>query len=278
MLVVHILKILSHNELATIIKDGFNFLSDEQVYELAKQINIYIFQIVLYQYLLPTLLGPDATNQYNINSTENCYDVANKVKVDVETIVVALRYCHAYIPEEYQLLTSNYEFFDKKSLDDKLSSEALDQFFEYVLRGLFATKVQKDKSQCCSSNNYAQKSQGYKDDLRALDIQAARDACVEPCLQYLANFNGVSAKEDWRTYESFFRGDSLKASSYLYKIPQELELAVCGALQNHHQSVFGDLFKTFISNLFSNLKCSDPNFWSNTLSGGRTILCNDNLF
>lgn len=271
LLVIHILLAFSHDPLAAIIKTAFPSLSDAQVFDRAKSLNTYIFQRVLYEYLLPDLLGPVATSHYSIDSTDNCYDASNTLEVPVETIIVALRYCHAYIPEEYELLKSNYDFFDKQNLDTKLSPEAVDQFFGYILRGLFATNVLKDNySQCSTANNYAQPPQGYKDDLRALDIQAARDACVEPYLQYLTNVYNVSAKNGWNDYKMFFGGNNINLLSTMYGSPQEIELAVGGALETHHQSVFGDLFKIFISNFFSDLRCSDPDFWTNALSGSMT--------
>lgn len=174
-----------------------------------------------------------------------------------QLFIVALRYCHSYIPGEYQLLTTDYDFLDKKILDDKLSSAELGHFFKQVLRGLFTTKILKDNySQCSTANNYT----GYKDNLRTLNSQAARDACVEPYLQYVRAIYNFSATEDWQVYERFFRGDKIKALSYLYKIPQEMELAVGGALDIYYQSIFGNVFKIFIGNFFSNLRCADPNF------------------
>lgn len=46
-----------------------------------------------------------------------------------------------------------------------------------------------------------------------------------------------------------------------------MDLSVGGSLDNRNESVFGDLFKIILSTFFTNLKCSDPNFWTNALSG-----------
>lgn len=254
--------------LTRLIKNVYSSWTDLEIFLLAKEINILIWQRVLFEFVLPVYLGSVATSHYNLDSTDNCYVDGNKLEVPVEVIVVALRYCHAYIPEEYQLLDSNYNFFDKQNLDKKLSAESVKEFDQHILRGLFATKVQKGKNQCAyDAENYVQPPQGYKDDLRALDVQAARDACVQPYLQYLSKIYNVSPSGNWDDYNMFFSGDKIKLLSYLYSCPQDVELSVGGALDNHNQSIFGDLFKIFISNFFSDLRCSDPNFWTNVLTG-----------
>lgn len=205
----------SHNAIASIVQAAIPFWTDALVFAVAKRANTYLWQNILFRFLLPSIFGPLANQHYNLDSTESCYDPANKVQVPVEAVVVALRYCHAYIPAEYQLLASNYDFFDKQPLNKKLSPEAVVQFYQHLVRGLFAKKVQQEKDDCSYDKSYSTSSSGYKDDIRALDVQAGRDVCVEPFVQYLAAVYNVSSTGDWDAYRMFLPGNVVTLMSYL---------------------------------------------------------------
>lgn len=265
---IHVAITLVHNFAASVIKESNPGLTDSEVFFAAREFNQWLVQKLIYNNLLPTLLGEDATAMFDLTSTESCYNASNTLQVPVEVIVVALRYCHAYIPGEYKLVDPNGNVIETRNLHDKLSTDALAQFFDDVIRGLLDTEVHKQQSYCPSS--YGQSPpKDYKDDLRALDIQAARDACVEPYLQYLRNLMpGLSVTGDWSDYRRFFDEKTLKVLSYLYKMPQELELAVGGALENRDQSLFGNLFKIFLGTFFKDLKCNDSSFWTHALNDG----------
>lgn len=267
---IYFLQTINHNFLALTINDLFGGdLTIEEIFNYARQFNTYIWQLLLYQNLLPKLLGPSATSYCDIDSTESCYNPTNTLEVPVETIIVALRYLHTYIPEYYFLYNSFYEQEGRRNLDGGLDQS---DSVASVLRGLFATNLLKDNNKDCPSQYSEGLPQRYKDDLRTLDIQAARDVCVEPYLQYIRKVYNISATGDWNAYNMFLRGDKLKALSYLYKCPQDLELAVGSALDSRFQSVWGDLNKIFVCDFFHDLKCSDPNFWSNALTGGMTLI------
>uniref|UniRef100_A0A336M1I6 CSON010283 protein n=1 Tax=Culicoides sonorensis TaxID=179676 RepID=A0A336M1I6_CULSO len=256
---VYILKALSHDKIAELIKSYNSSLPDTTIFEEAQRLNIFVWQNILYRKLLPKLLGNTATSHYTIDSTEDTYD-GEPLNVSMEAVVAAFRYCHTFIPKKYELLKSNYDVFDEANLDVKLDPDSMRQFWQYVVRGMFSTKIPEQKKEEDLNVN------GYENDLRALDIQAARDACLQPYVNYLELFYNKKLSDDWSSYNLFFSQEILKDLESVYKKTRYLDLVVGAALDFRHQSLFGDVYKIIIGRFFDDLQSSDPHFWAHELN------------
>jgi len=261
---LHTLFLREHNRLAGRIAAANPGLTDEQIYQRARQIVISEIQVITYNEFLPALLGPGALPSYSGYKPYVNPGIAN------EFSTAAFRVGHTLVGDDVEFLNNNGNEV-RPALDLK------DAFFnptvveqtgiDPILKYLASDRAQEvDTMVVGGLRNFLFGPPGSGGlDLASLNIQRGRD-------HGLADYNTVRAAYGLPKLTSFAQITSdptLQANlQSLYGTVDNIDLWVGGLAEDHVRGAsVGPLFQRIIADQFTRLRDADRFWYQRVFSG-----------
>lgn len=108
-------------------------------------------------------------------------------------------------------------------------------------------------------------------DLRAIDLQTERDLGIGTYCDALYYFNLTEGRciKKFSDFTEFISDENLAFLKYAYEVPCDVDFGVGGSMHySDDGAVLSAIFDHIFAITFKNLKCGDPYFYTNALSGG----------
>lgn len=261
---MHALFLREHNRLADEIAADNPDLTDEEIYQQAREIVIAELQSITYNEFLPALLGEDALDSYS------GYDSSVDPSIANEFSTAAFRFGHT-------TLNDTLGFYGNDGLDVQDAVSLAQAFFnssmleeagiDSILKAGASTLSQETDLEVVDSlRNFLFGAPGSGGlDLVSLNIQRGRD-------HGLADFNSVREAYGLETFDSFAEITSdvelQEKLETLYGDVNNIDLWV-GLLAEDHAagSSLGETATTIIADQFERLRDGDRFYYENTFSG-----------
>lgn len=252
-----------HNRLADEISAANPDLSDEEIYQQAREIVIAELQSITYNEYLPALLGEDALSEYS------GYDSSVNPGIANEFSTAAYRFGHSTLNDEFRLVGN-----DGEDIDEPLS--LADAFFvpdlleetgiEVFLKSEASTLSQEvDLEVVDSLRNFLFGPPGAGGfDLASLNIQRGRD-------HGLADYNSTREAYGLDPVESFaeITSDAEVAAKLeaLYGDVNDVDLWVGLLAEDHTEDgSLGETATAIIADQFERLRDGDRFYYENTMT------------
>ena len=268
---MHALFVREHNRLADEISAGNPTLSDEEVYQQAREIVIAQLQAITYNEFLPALLGERAISDYD------GYDASVDPGIANEFSTAAFRFGHSTLTDEIgfvgndgldvqEAVSLSGAFFNPAMLEDT----GIDSILKY---GSSVVSQEIDLQVVDSLRNFLFGPPGAGGlDLVSLNIQRGRDHGLD-------DYNATRVAYGLDAFESF---DELTSDEQLqqnletlYGDINNVDLWV-GLLAEDHtrDGSLGELASTIIVDQFERLRDGDRFWYENTMDRGQVRVIN----
>ncbi|QDU50715.1 peroxidase family protein [Gimesia panareensis] len=257
-----------HNRIASELAAANPDLTDEELYQQARQIVIGELQAITFNEFLPALFGPGVVEEYR------GYDSAVDPSIANEFSTAAYRFGHTMLSSELLRLDENGNVADEGNL------ELLNAFFnpgeleqngiDSLLRGVTVNQAQEIDNQLVDDvRNFLfgpPGSGGF--DLASLNIQRGRDHGLE-------DYNSTRAALGLNSVENFsdITSDPEVAAKLeaLYGTVDNIDLWIGGLAEDHLPgSSMGETFTAIIVDQFERLRDGDR-FWYENVFSGETL-------
>lgn len=109
---LHTIFVRLHNIFAQDLSERNPNWSDEKIFQVARKILIAVMQNIVYSEYLPTVLGPETMNKYDLDVGHNIqlvHDGKQNPAASNAFATAAFRFGHATIPDEQILLDVEYQ-------------------------------------------------------------------------------------------------------------------------------------------------------------------------
>lgn len=260
---MHTLWAREHNRIADQLAYENPDLTDEQLYQQARELVIAEIQVVTYNEFLPALLGDDAIAEYT------GYDSSVDPTIATEFSTAAYRFGHSLLSDTLLRLDSDGSESDAGHLELKdaffNAQHVVDEGIDSLLRGVTVQAANEVDPQVVDGvRNFLFGPPGAGGfDLASLNIQRGRD-------HGLADYNqtrtelGLDPVSDFDDITSDIAvQDQLRS---LYGSVDNIDLWVGGLAEDHVDgSSLGETFRTIIADQFSRLRDGDRFWYENIL-------------
>lgn len=254
-----------HNRIATELAMHNPDLTDEELYQQARQIVAAELQAITFNEFLPALLGSNAISRYQ------GYDSTVDPSIANEFSTAAYRFGHTMLSSELLRLDENGNVADEGNLALLNAffnpSEVANNGVDSLLRGLTVNLAQEIDNQVVDDvRNFLFGPPGAGGfDLASLNIQRGRD-------HGLSDYNstrvalGLDAVEDFSDITS--DPDVAARLEQLYGTVDNIDLWVGGLAEDHLPgSSMGETFTAIIVDQFERLRDGDRFWYENIFSG-----------
>ncbi|WGZ93193.1 MAG: peroxidase family protein [Candidatus Thiothrix putei] len=259
---MHTLWVREHNRLADEIAQKNPSMSDEQIYQEARKVNVAQMQAITYNEFLPNLIGKNAIPKYT------GYKPNVDPSIDNAFATAAFRMGHTMLSPNLLRLDENGQTIEQGNValrdaffrPDKVMESGIDP----ILRGAASQTAQAvDPMIVDDVRNFLFPQGGL--DLAAVNIQRGRD-------HGLAGYGDTREALGLRPVNSFDSnvwregfGDKLAS---VYDKPADVDLWVAGLAEKPvGDSLFGQTFTKIIGDQFTRLRDGDRFWYENQFSG-----------
>lgn len=262
---MHTLWVREHNRLCELLLQADSSLTDEQLYQQAREIVVAQIQAITYNEFLPALLGENALDDYRGYDPDVDATIAN------EFSTAAFRFGHSMLSDELLRLNSDGTVADEGSiaLRDAFFNpqEILDHGIDSVLIGATQQTANEIDSEIIDAvRNFLFGPPGAGGfDLASLNIQRGRD-------HGLADYNQVRTALGLPPATAFsdITSDPQRQSRLeeLYGTVDNIDLWVGGLAEDHLPGAsMGATFHTILVDQFTRLRDGDRFWYENVLDG-----------
>ncbi|SEA10088.1 Animal haem peroxidase [Thiothrix caldifontis] len=259
---MHTLWVREHNRLADEIAQKNPKMTDEQIYQEARKINVAQMQAITYNEFLPNLIGKNAIPQYT------GYKANVDPSIDNAFATAAFRMGHTMLSPNLLRLDENGETIAQGNValrdaffrPDKVLEAGIDP----ILRGAASQTAQAvDPMIVDDVRNFLFPQGGL--DLAAVNIQRGRD-------HGLAGYGDTREALGLRPVNSFdsnvWREGFGEKLASVYDSPADVDLWVAGLAEKPvGDSLFGQTFTKIMSDQFTRLRDGDRFWYENQFSG-----------
>ncbi len=259
---MHTLWVREHNRLADEIAQKNPKMSDEQIYQEARKVNVAQMQAITYNEFLPNLIGKDAIPKYT------GYKSNVDPSIDNAFATAAFRMGHTMLSPNLLRLDENGETIEQGNValrdaffrPDKVMESGIDP----ILRGAASQTAQAvDPMIVDDVRNFLFPQGGL--DLAAVNIQRGRD-------HGLAGYGDTRQALGLRPVNSFdsnvWREGFGEKLASVYDKPADVDLWVAGLAEKPvGDSLFGQTFTKIMSDQFTRLRDGDRFWYENQFSG-----------
>ena len=202
---MHTLFLSEHNRIAKLIKSRQSNLSDEEIFQTARQIVGAEIQNIVYDEFLPVVLGNETMNRFNLHLPANYkdtsdYDSSEDPSILNEFATVAFRFGHSLIPNMFMPsqepirtsssgcpLKDNFFKFEEFVIGSDMSGKSWQNLLEGILK-----QPSPDMDASMSNNvldflfcgENCNLPGGFGQDLAARNIQRGRDHGIPPYTKF----------------------------------------------------------------------------------------------
>ncbi|KAL4142192.1 hypothetical protein QTP88_004701 [Uroleucon formosanum] len=273
-----------HNYVALKLSSLNPFWSDEIIYQESRRIVIATIQRVIYEDLLPIIIGDDFQELYGLNQP-NIYDPNINPSTSQEFSTAAYRVLHAIIPVQLNFMNKDYKIENMVKITDwMVNSELLpiDDNFEKLLKGFIETpgRMVQPSYNFYISNfmfpslnntliaipnlseqfNFYTPSFGGRD-LLSIDIVRGRDVGLQP-YNRVRHFCGYPLANNFEDLADLIHIKAIAQLKELYSSVNDIDLIVGLLLEKHSDgAIVGPTARCLIADGFYRYKAGDRFFY-----------------
>jgi peroxidase len=253
----------NHNHLADKLAVINRHWDEEQIFQETRKINVAVYQKIIYEEWLPIFLG------HNTIFEQAQYDPNLDASTANEFSAASFRFMHSFINSEFQLFDENMTSKSYNISDTITKSKMLENFYEEILRGFMAQKINLVGYSSEVLNKLFKGKNEIGLDLLSIDILRGRDHGIPPFTKYMKM---CKLKSNVRVFDDLYPQISKMAITQLrqtYKSVFDVDLIVGGALENivkngteDFPGFFGPTLACVIMEQFRRFKAGDAYFYS----------------
>lgn len=262
---IHLTVSIMHDTIVTRLRILNGNLTDDQYFNIARQINVAFYQHITYLYILPTYVSnvdPVVTN------TGDTYDPTCTPTILVEYDTVVGRFPHVLITDYLELADSDYNVIGSIRTRDTFHNLYLAyNFLQEVIQGMAQQEWRvTGLSEDITNFLFYTPATGYGHDLISIDTERARDGCTQTYAQFLFAVHGICARS-WADFAAFLPPYALAYFEEIYESYEDLELyaALFVELPTSLTKLGPDTTRVF-SKQFGIFKNCDPKFYTHSLN------------
>ncbi|KAI3381324.1 hypothetical protein SNEBB_005514 [Seison nebaliae] len=258
-----------HNMIARDLAQINPHWNDEQLFTIARRINIGLFQHIIYNEYLPTILSTHFLNNNNILQTSSTYNSLINPRITAAFNVAAFRIGHTQLRPDFlvdgQRLLISRQFFKPNLFYEGHLNSIMSGILELnsLKIGLNAQRVvTKEILKTDEADNGI--------DLISFDIQRGRDIGLKSYVHFRQlchpHEQPIRSFDDLR---NIFKSDELRKIQQIYSDVNDIDLFVGGLAERIDGSKshdFGSTFSCIIADQFKRSKIGDRLFYTHTTS------------
>lgn len=261
---------LLHNIIADNIKNYQSTLTDYEIFQKARLVNIYVYQYFYDNFVLPAILGKEYSNYQGITSAASCYDPKLDPTPLTEFSAAAGRYLHTYIPNKFNFLHPDYTI---KSIQEHFKNYGGPTMafteFDACFLGMIYQPINVAGHAFQVQNWLFKFDHAYGADLFSFDVQRGRDTCIQPYIFYIKKFFGVEIKY-WEDLSYYIPVEAILQLKQIYSDVCELELYTGISVEKKYEDgLFGPVGRKIITEQHLHSRCGDSKHYTNALDAGR---------
>ena len=282
---MHSLFVNEHNKIADLIAhESSTILSDEEIYQQARQIVIAEIQNIVYGEFLPIVLGPQIMNQYGLQLNEKSqYDPSVDPTVHTEFASAAYRFGHSLVPSNLEVINSPKQRTKVSSCPFKelfhnfedfvIGSDSSGKAWQNLLNGIANTESNFVSSvflepitnflfcEDCSIET------GFGQDLVARNIQRGRDHGIASYIRY-REFCELNVPSNWTDKPQNILEEVWDNFQRVYSDVEDIDLFTGGISETPVEGgMVGATFACIIATQFANVKNGDRFFFTHSENG-----------
>ncbi|XP_061499351.1 uncharacterized protein LOC1274394 [Anopheles gambiae] len=270
LLMMHMIWVNEHNQIATRLADINPHWSDEKVYQETRRIVGALFQHITYREFLPLVLGKEVCRLFDLELETSGYyrnyDANVNPTVANEFSAAAFRFGHSLIQSTYMRADRHHRFIaNNVSLHEDTSEGDFGGpgSLHRLLRGMVNQRaLKRDEFITAELTNhlFQTKSFPFGLDLAAINIQRGRDHGLPAYVNWRGPC-GLSTIKDWSDLERVMGPASTNRLRKAYRTIDDIDLFVGGLAERPVVGgIVGPTFSCIIAQQFSNLRKGDR-FW-----------------
>uniref|UniRef100_A0A182PQQ4 Uncharacterized protein n=1 Tax=Anopheles epiroticus TaxID=199890 RepID=A0A182PQQ4_9DIPT len=270
LLMMHMIWVNEHNQIATRLSDTNPHWSDEKVYQETRRIVGALFQHITYREFLPLVLGKEVCRLFDIELETSGYyrnyDANVNPTVANEFSAAAFRFGHSLIQSTYMRADRHHRFIaNNVSLHEDTAEGDFGGpgSLHRLLRGMVNQRaLKRDEFITAELTNhlFQTKSFPFGLDLAAINIQRGRDHGLPAYVNWRGPC-GLSTIRDWSDLERVMGPASTNRLRKAYRTIDDIDLFVGGLAERPVVGgIVGPTFSCIIAQQFSNLRKGDR-FW-----------------
>ncbi|XP_050068347.1 uncharacterized protein LOC126556858 [Anopheles maculipalpis] len=270
LLMMHMIWVNEHNQIATRLSDINPHWSDEKVYQETRRIVGALFQHITYREFLPLVLGKEVCRLFDLELETSGYyrnyDANVNPTIANEFSAAAFRFGHSLIQSTYMRADRHHRFIaNNVSLHEDTSEGDFGGpgSLHRLLRGMVNQRaLKRDEFITAELTNhlFQTKSFPFGLDLAAINIQRGRDHGLPAYVNWRGPC-GLSNIKDWNDLERVMGPASTNRLRKAYRTVDDIDLFVGGLAERPVVGgIVGPTFSCIIAQQFSNLRKGDR-FW-----------------
>uniref|UniRef100_A0A182M5W6 Uncharacterized protein n=1 Tax=Anopheles culicifacies TaxID=139723 RepID=A0A182M5W6_9DIPT len=270
LLMMHMIWVNEHNQIATRLSDINPHWSDEKVYQETRRIIGALFQHITYREFLPLVLGKEVCRLFDLELETSGYyrnyDANVNPTIANEFSAAAFRFGHSLIQSTYMRADRHHRFIaNNVSLHEDTSEGDFGGpgSLHRLLRGMVNQRaLKRDEFITAELTNhlFQTKSFPFGLDLAAINIQRGRDHGLPAYVSWRGPC-GLSTVKDWSDLERIMGPASANRLRNAYRTVDDIDLFVGGLAERPVVGgIVGPTFSCIIAQQFSNLRKGDR-FW-----------------
>ncbi|XP_058118566.1 uncharacterized protein LOC131284054 [Anopheles ziemanni] len=270
LLMMHMIWVNEHNQIATRLADLNPHWSDEKVYQEGRRIVGALFQHITYREFLPLVLGREVCRLFGLELETSGYyrgyDAAVNPTIANEFSAAAFRFGHSLIQNTYMRADRNHRFIaNNVSLHEDTAEGDFGGpgSLHRLLRGMVNQRaLKRDEFITAELTNhlFQTKSFPFGLDLAAINIQRGRDHGLPAYVNWRGPC-GLSTVKDWLDLDRIMGPASMNRLRKAYRTVDDIDLFVGGLAERPVLGgIVGPTFSCIIAQQFSNLRKGDR-FW-----------------
>lgn len=250
----------NHNRIADELKQQQLKLSDEQLFNTAKSINIKIYREIIFNELLPTVIGATLTNEIKSSAAQSNEQISN------EFAVAASRFYLSMMPNILKLEQSTtnsaasgnsvgHNTLTLRGEFNKPNFQYTSAIIDNIIHAALLQNAMKmdSKYEKNFQFNIAENVRPTCSDLLALDVQRGRDHGLQPYVKYLEKCSGLKV-QTWKDLQRFMSPENVQKLKAIYANITDVDLIVGGMLESSvNEAAVGQTFQCILSEQFSKL-------------------------
>lgn len=241
-------------------------LTNDEAFNLARQINVAMYQNMWYNEILPLYIG---TSNSLVNSLEDTFNSNITPQIFLEFFSAAWRFPHILTQDNVAFAScTNYTIFKETPIQHTNFNQNLPKaHFQDLICGSATMSWKNDGlSPGVQNMMFYEEKLKYGKDLFAIDAYRTRESCLEPYVNYLQRFFGVCIN-NWDDLNQFFSPNAIELFKEFYARVEDLELHPAGLLENIiDDSHTGPTFTYMILKQFEIIKNGDPKFFTHAMN------------
>ncbi|XP_065095856.1 uncharacterized protein LOC135717641 isoform X2 [Ochlerotatus camptorhynchus] len=270
LLMLHMIWVNEHNQIATQLSDINPHWSDEKLYQEARRIVGAVFQHITFREFLPIILGKEVCHLFDLD-LENSgfyrgYDPNVNPTVANEFSAAAFRFGHSLIQGSYMRADRHHRFIvnnvtlHEESAEGDLGGPGS---LHRLVRGMVNQRaLKRDEFITAELTNHLFQTRSFPFglDLAAINIQRGRDHGIQPYINWRIPC-GLTPIKDWADLDRVMGPASALRLRKAYRSVDDIDLFVGGLAERPVVGgIVGPTFACIIAQQFGNLRKGDR-FW-----------------